>query len=150
MKRLFKKVNIMDYVQTHKTEFKKFKNVEKLKVVREVTEKSTEDKKYFLCVNQNGKELVKSDFMLEYDYTKLKNGSYVARYHKNVYAYQIGEAIEFSTSFGECCKLNLGDYVVMESNIVIGMSKLAFEENYKSNYKASKILKSYKEDTLTY
>ena len=150
MKRLFKKVNIMDFIQSHKSEFKKFKNVEKLKVVRELEERRKEDKKYFLCLNQNGNEVVKSDFLLEYDYTKLKNGSYLARYHKNVYACQVNEAIEFSTSFGERCKLVVGDYVVMESNIIYGMNKEAFEENYKSNYKANKILKSYQEDTLTY
>jgi len=150
MKKLFKKVNIMDYVQTHTKEFKKFKNVEKLKVVRELEEKRKEDKKYFLCLNQNGKEVVKSDFMLEYDYTQLKSGAYIAKYHKNVFAYQVDEAIEFSTSFGECCKLVVGDYIVMENRIVYGVKKELFEENFKSNYKASKILRAYKEDALTY
>lgn len=148
MKNTFKKINIFDFVKANKKEFKKFKNVEKLKVIKELEEKRKEDKKYYLCTNQNGNDLVKSDFMLNYDYSKLSNGLFVARYHKNVFAYQINLNIEFSNSFGERCKLVAGDYLILENDIIVGMKQKLFEENYKSVYKANKMLKSYKEEGL--
>lgn len=148
MKNTFKKISIVDFVANHKKEFKRFKNTEKLKIVREIEERRKEDKKYFLCINQNGHEVVKSDFMLNYDYTKLANGSFIARYHKNVLALQVKSNIEFSNSYGERTKLFEGDYVVLENEIIIGMKKVLFEENYKSVYKANKMLKSYKEEGL--
>ena len=152
MKKNYRKVNIRKYIEVREKEFTKYKNVEKLKVVSEVEEKRKEDKAFFLCVNQNGKELVKSDFMLEYGYTKLSSGAYVPRDNRTVFAYQVDECIEFSQSFGEGIKLNIGDYVVLnkKSKIIMGMRKADFEENYKKAYAATKLTNSYLTETLNH
>jgi len=152
MKNKYRKVNIRKYIDLRLEEFKKFKNIEKLKIVKELEEKRKEDKAFFLCVNQNGKELIKSDFMLEYGYTKLSSGAYVPRDNKIVFACQVDECIEFAQSFGEGIKLNIGDYIVMnkQNKIIIGMKKDEFEENYKSVYKANKIMKNYLNETLNF
>lgn len=145
MKR-FKKVNILNYADEHKDKFKKYKNIEKLTVIRELEERRKPDKKYYLCKNQNGREIVKSDFLLEYNFKQLKNNVYVINYNVNVVAFQVDENIEFSNSFGERRLLSVGDYVVMDTRIVDGIKKEIFEENYKSLYKANKTLKAYNEE----
>ena len=142
----FKKVNILSYVEAHKKELKKYKNVEKLTVIKELEERRKPDKKYYLCKNQNGREVVKSDFMLEYSYKNIKNDVYVINYNVNVAAFQVDENIEFANGFGERRLLSVGDYVVVDSRIVDGMKKEIFEENYKSIYKANKTLKAYNEE----
>lgn len=148
MNEKFLKIKVNDFVNEVKSEFKKYKNIEKLKIVCEVANK---DKKYryFKCVNQQGEEVVKSSFVLDFGYERMKNGCFIPLNKKNVLAYQTPRNIEFSTSHGAICKLLAGDYIVIYgdngSKIIEGMPKKEFEANFKSAYKASKIIKSYKE-----
>lgn len=153
MKIVYKKVNIVEYSTQIKDRFDKFKNVEKLKVIDEVDSKNfSKDthKKYFLCKNQNGNPVVKSDFMLNYSYKKLANGNYIPLDNKKILACQVEENLQFSTSFGEICKIRVGDYIIIDDKLIYGMKKKEFEENYKTLYKANKILKSYLEEDKTF
>lgn len=147
MKNVFKKVNVLDYIKKNKIDFKKFKNIEKLVIIKEI-ESDKENRRLFLCKNQAGREVVRSDFMLEYDYNKLASGAYVKKERKVVLAFQVKENIQFSSSFGGICKLFKGDYIIMNDKIIDGIKKEDFEENYKSVYKANKLAKAYNEEII--
>ena len=134
-----KNVKIQDYIYFKKLQFKKYKNVEKLKLIGKPKDKQDKpDKEYFLLINQNGNEVVKSDFLLQYDYNKNAHGLYVPKYNKNIEAAAISESIKFSNSFGGLVSLEKGDYVIKYNGIIDGMKKEVFEENYKTVYKAKK------------
>ena len=149
----FTKIQIVSFVRELKKEFKKYKNIEKLTVIDTVESglpKMKTDEKYFLCANQNGRPVVKTNFMLNYGYKKLASGCFVPVERPAVLALRTSKNIEFSDSFGANTKLRAGDYVVVYNKNIIGMKKSEFEENYKPDKTAKSILNSYenREKTL--
>lgn len=144
----YARIQIVPFVKELKKEFKVYKNIEKLKVVDIIDDglpNMKKDKVYYLCQNQNMHPVVKTKFLLDYSYKKLANGAYVPVDKTKVLALQTTKNIMFSDSEGGLAKLKAGDYVVISNNMIKGMSKMDFEENYKTLYKANKIIKSYED-----
>lgn len=146
---MFKKVKALEYAQKNMFDFKKYKNMEKLKIVSETSAptKSKLPYKYFICVNQHGKELVMSDFMLEFGYSKSSKGVYTPKEYKIVNAFAVKQDINFIGSEGEEFNLRAGDYFVICRKKMYGVKKEAFEENYE---KYSRAIKMAKIDLLNY
>ncbi len=145
----YAKIQIVPFVRELKKEFKTYKNVEKLKVVDEIKEglpKMKKDSIYYLCQNQNGHPVVKTKFLLDYGYKKLPSGAYVPVDKIKVLALQTTKNIMFSDSEGGLVKLKAGDYVVISKDMIKGMNRMDFEENYKTLYKADKIIKGYENE----
>lgn len=140
------KINIINYVNEKKATFKQYKNCEKLKVI-DVAEKNVNANQYwkekYVCQNQNGNLVYKTDFALNYHYSKNSKGVYSPLNDKSVLASKVASKIEFHTTEGEACSLVKGDYVVVSGNKIFGMKKEEFEENYKSTYLARKFNSAY-------
>lgn len=136
-----KKFRISEYFNNFADSVKKYRNIERIRVIEEIPEKRDEKRKikYYLCENQAKQKLIKSSFMLDFGYKKLSNGKYVPLSYRNVLALKLNENLSFSSSEGELINLVKGDYVVYSEDKYFGMKEDVFEKNYKSVYKAKKI-----------
>lgn len=139
------KVDILEYLVKNKTNLKKYRNIEKLEVIKKTEINETSNnvfRKRYICKNQNGREIVKSDFMLKFAYAQNKKGYYVPLVNTIVYACQTQTKLQFMSTEGEKFVLNPGDYVVLNKKrgMIYGVKKQEFEENYKTSYRAKKII----------
>lgn len=157
-----REVLISEFVDNNRESIQEYKSIEHLRVIKKIeservkkedeistkTKKSVSSKKdmqktLYLCENQFGDAVVKSEFLLKFGYQKNELDCFVPRYQAKLYAIKIDSPIKFYSTQGESCSLNQGDYVVIDGNHIYGARENAFETNYRLKDDAQKFNRKY-------
>ncbi len=165
-------VRVSEYAEENKEKFEKYGSIEHLSIIKKYDKNPlTKDKEpskirknnrnkmstyssknepqiRYICENQFGEIIDKSEFMIKYGYEQKELGYYEPIDNKTLMAMKIDEPIAFCAMNGENFALDAGDYVVIapprkDYKLIYGMKQEEFERNFKPKKEADKFNRAY-------